>query len=241
MYSDVHIIMRGAQRIASVIVLVILAAFITGCDSDEADTRDINFSHKEHIEKRQMECIDCHEGAEDTDTPGMPSEELCLECHKTLDKTLKGKESPPEEKCLYCHNPKKGVPLGDQKVVMGPGRSKGLKPIHAVHYEKDVECEACHGDIASDDNRLLPRNKYMPSPKDCIKCHEDRKPQKDCSACHTLDQQNVAPNTHKAGWITHHGIESQLVEKGQHGKELGKSTCNSDYESMVVAFMRCRS
>ena len=209
-----------------IVMLVVLAVCLTGCNLDDSGTRDINFSHKAHIEKRQMECIDCHEGAEDTNAPGMPSEDLCLECHKTLDKELRGKESPPEEKCLYCHNLKKDVPLGEQKVVLGPGRSKDLISAHAEHYEEDVECEACHGDIANDDNKLLPRDKYMLSAEVCMDCHAKKGLQKDCSVCHTSARQNVSPDSHKAGWLAQHGVESLFIKEGRHGKDC--STCHAE-------------
>ncbi len=227
MSSDLNIIMRGAGRIASIAVLVSLAVFICGCDSDDGG-RDINLSHKAHIEKRQMECVDCHEGAEDTETPGMPSEKLCLDCHKTLDKELKGKDSPASEKCLYCHNPKQNKSISEQKVVLGPGVSKtDLVPVHVKHTEKEIGCEACHGNIAADDNKILPRHKYMASGKICVDCHTQKGLSTDCATCHKT-YELIEPDDHKINWIAQHGVESMLAGENEHGKSC--STCHAKSE-----------
>lgn len=230
MLSDLYITMRSVIKMVSVAVLITLVMLVSGCDLDESDTRDINLSHKAHIEKRQMECIDCHEGAEDTDTPGMPDEALCLECHKTLDKELRGKGSPSGEKCLYCHNLKKDAPFGEHKVILGPGHSKDLISAHAAHYEKDVECKACHGDIANDDNKLLPRHKYMLSAEACMDCHAKRELSADCSTCHKSYGQTLKPDSHKADWLVQHGVESLLTGKNEHGKSC--STCHTENDCM---------
>ncbi len=218
------------MRFRDIIIIMALAALVAGCDFDDANDRDISFIHRTHIEERDMECIDCHEGAEDTDTPGMPNEEFCLDCHQTLDKELKGKDSPANEKCLYCHNPDTGIPLDEQKVVLGPGSSEDLVSAHGKHYEADVECNACHGDIAADDHKFLPRQKYMPVGQDCIACHEERELSTDCATCHRTYNNETPPQNHNANWLAHHGLESYLVEEGKHGRDC--STCHAQTECM---------
>ena len=214
-------------RIASAIVLPALVILVAGCDWDESGSRDIKFNHKAHIEKREMDCVDCHEGAEDTDTPGMPDEKLCLTCHAGLDKEMKGKGNPPTEKCLYCHNPKKDQLYRDQKVVMGVGPSKDLVSSHAKHFEKEIECAACHGDVAKDDNLLMPRRKYMPAPEACISCHEGKNVTAGCATCHKSHRRESAPESHKGSWLTAHGPEADLAT-GVHGRDC--TVCHAGNE-----------
>jgi len=40
------------------------------------------FPHKVHIENG-IECTDCHTGARDEDTAGLPTAETCFDCHDT--------------------------------------------------------------------------------------------------------------------------------------------------------------
>jgi hypothetical protein len=213
------------RRIAGAIALSVLAVLVTGCD--ESDSRDIKLSHKAHIEKRGMECVDCHEGAEDTDTPGMPDEKLCMTCHAKLDKEMKGKGTPPTEKCLYCHNPKKEQLYRGAKVVMGPGPSGELLSSHAKHAEKEVACAACHGDVAKDDNLLMPRRRYMPAAETCIDCHEERKVSAECATCHKSRRRESAPESHKVSWLTVHGLEADSAS-GIHGRDC--TTCHARKE-----------
>lgn len=207
--------------------LALMAMFLmSGCDLGEEGERDIKLSHRAHIEKRQMECVDCHEGAEDSDDPGMPDEKLCLTCHTKLDKALKGKDAPFSKKCLYCHNPKEEQLAKGQKVVLGPGRAKDLTHAHAKHFDKEVECSSCHGNIAKDGNALLPRDDYMPTTKMCLDCHAKKNVSADCSTCHKAAKR-LEPEAHQANWIKRHGMESEFAEGG-HGKDC--STCHAKRE-----------
>ena len=130
--------------------LAIMAAFLmSGCDLDESSgRRDIKFNLREHVEEREMDCVDCHPGVETEDAPGWPDmEKMCLECHKKINKGIEGKSSPYSEKCLYCHNPRADKPLKEQEVTLGLRKSKDLIMPHGKHVQADVECADCHGEI----------------------------------------------------------------------------------------------
>ena len=49
-----------------------------------AAQQPIGFSHKVHIEKARMQCVDCHTGAVSQDAAVIPSIRKCMLCHQFI-------------------------------------------------------------------------------------------------------------------------------------------------------------
>ena len=56
---------------------------------------------------------------------------------------------------------------------------------HAVHGQAGIECQSCHGPVAT---RSVLRKEVSTSMRTCIECHRVRKAPTDCSRCHELGQ-----------------------------------------------------
>ncbi len=219
-----------SKKIIRVIILAALAVFLVGCDSDESNHRDLKFNLKAHVEDRHMDCVDCHPGVETEDDPGWPDmETVCLGCHRKKDKDLQGKGSPYSEKCLYCHSPRTDQPLSEQKVVLGFGKSEDLEMPHGKHFQADIECADCHGEIAGVES-FLSCGEIRPTAEDCLSCHEKKGESTDCATCHKTRDLTMTPDNHKINWIGRHGVESMLTRKDEHGKNC--STCHTGTECM---------
>jgi hypothetical protein len=152
--------------------------------------RSFNFNHEQHVVEEELDCTECHAGAEEEARAGMPAEKVCADCH---DETERGGED--RSGCLKCHNVAAQNPAcseddcpADQfpeiKVKIGPqpyrnlryveepgeeGEAKGFS--HAVHKQAEIACKDCHAGIAEQAGMPLPSGRFMPRPRRCFDCH----------------------------------------------------------------------
>lgn len=156
------------------------------------------FSHELHLKQVDDGCASCHVFREDGSFAGIPSKEVCLDCHgeEPVGKT-------PEEKVFV---EKYIVP--DKPV---PWRVYAKQPAcvhfsHAAHAENaGLECETCHGDHGKskklrtyEENRLTGYSRDiwgwsiipMGGPPDrmkmddCANCHRENGVRDACFVCH---------------------------------------------------------
>jgi mono/diheme cytochrome c family protein len=133
----------------------------------------IKFSHKTHAGKLAINCVYCHSGAEKGKTSGIPSANICMNCHKAISEgPLTGKAEIAKIYDAVGWNPATGKyekpqhPLKWNRVHALPDFSYFNHSQHVVVGKQD--CKNCHGDIASMDiaQQIAPLTMGW-----CIDCH----------------------------------------------------------------------
>jgi len=133
----------------------------------------IEFSHKIHAGDNQVPCMYCHIYAERSRHSGVPNVKKCMGCHVII-KT----DSPEIKKLTKYWNDKEPIPW--EKVHDLPDY---VYFPHKRHVRAGVDCQNCHGDVAS-----MSRVTRVSSLKMgwCLTCHIKRgvKNGMDCWTCH---------------------------------------------------------
>lgn len=133
----------------------------------------IAYSHKLHAGDMNIACIYCHSGAEKSKTAGIPSANVCMNCHKFIKegKTTGTKEIAKIYAALdydpatqvYGNNPK---PIEWIRVHNLPDLAYFN---HSQHVKVGgVQCEKCHGDLKT----MTVAKQFAPLTMGwCIDCH----------------------------------------------------------------------
>jgi len=132
----------------------------------------IAFNHKIHAEN-DLECMDCHPFYQEHASSGKPSLETCLGCH----------EDPlgeSEEEAKLREYLESGKEVEWQRLYRVPEDVFFSHRRHVVLGE--IECKTCHGDIG--ESSAPPKRPVKITMKKCMKCHDERKADNDCIACH---------------------------------------------------------
>lgn len=174
----------------------------------------IAFSHRLHAGELQIGCKYCHTAVERSPKAGMPSAQICMNCHRfvrarwsdvvaeDLEAAKEGRAPmpvvSPELKKLYEH-------LGLEESLR-PVKGKEPQPIrwvsvydlpdfvrfnHQAHVLAGVECQRCHGPV---EHMERIRQFESLSMGWCVNCHREVNATgvqgkkvnapTDCSACH---------------------------------------------------------
>jgi len=138
-------------------------------------SQPINFMHKVHAGDNAIACIYCHSGAEKGKVAGIPTLNVCMNCHKGI------QGSTPEyqkeiAKVYYAAgwDPSKGDytnpphPVQWNRVHSLPDFAYFNHSQHVVVGK--VECEKCHGDVKTftTDQQFAPLTMGW-----CINCHRE--------------------------------------------------------------------
>ncbi len=151
--------------------LVILLLFI-GLPRVIAE-QPLEFSHRAHIEKARMSCVDCHTGATTRDMAGIPSIRKCMVCHQFI-----GTDLPEVQRLTEYWQAKHEIPW--VRIYRFP-KGAAVQFRHAPHARARIECSECHGDIASMTVAVKAVRHTMGS---CIACHRENRASDDCLVCH---------------------------------------------------------
>jgi len=135
----------------------------------------IEFNHKLHAEKN-LECVDCHRGAQKKWTAGLPTLEDCMVCHQSI-----ATNHPEVRKLTQLFN------LRMKKVEWT--RVYDLPEFvyfsHKKHARAGAACETCHGPVATREVLMQEKSINMIS---CMKCHAQHGASAECFICHDLGQ-----------------------------------------------------
>jgi mono/diheme cytochrome c family protein len=134
----------------------------------------IKFSHKLHAGDNQIACQYCHSGVEKSRHAGIPSVNICMNCHKGISSGPQYKEA--EIAKIYKaagFNPTSGKydeskqsPLKWIKVHNLPDHVYFNHSQHVV--VGGIDCATCHGDVKS---MTVAEQKAPLTMKWCIECH----------------------------------------------------------------------
>ena len=181
----------------AIVLLFIVGGYFTingaiglGRQKDYMPEQPIFYSHKVHAGINQINCLYCHAGAEKSKHAMIPSENICMNCHKVINEysgpqlfTAEGKKvnGTAEIKKLYDH-------VGwdsDAKEYTKPGKPIEWTRIHNLpdhvyfnHSQHVVagkqQCQTCHGAITEMDEVHQFADLSMGW---CINCHRTTKVQ----------------------------------------------------------------
>ena len=151
----------------------------------------IPFSHAIHVGQYQMDCRYCHTAVEEGRHAGVPSLDICMNCHLTVKP-----DSPHIQKLIAAYEDNQ--PIVWEKVHLLPDFVKFNHSLHikalssgfaeASQIPSSGEqirktCTTCHGKV---ENMEIMYQHESLSMGWCIQCHrkEENKAPTNCSTCH---------------------------------------------------------
>lgn len=185
-------------HVVSTIFVLFLSAYLlfgllfkVGVDQGYQPIQPIKFSHKIHAGDNKIDCQYCHSSAKHSKTSGIPSVNVCMNCHKNISEvaedtkmefdgvTLGKKELDKEIQKLY------EAAGWDSEALEYTGKTKPIKWVrvhnlpdfayfnHSQHVTVGgLECQKCHGPVETMDELY----QYSPLTMGwCIDCHKDTK------------------------------------------------------------------
>ena len=163
-----------------------------GIDQGYAPIQPIHYSHKIHAGANQIECKYCHSSARVSKHSGIPSLNVCMNCHEYIGE-YNGEEDLENgyTKDFYTNEIKKlyNAVGWDEENQVYTGNTQPVKWIrilnlpdfvyfnHAQHAQvAQIECQTCHGPV--EEMEIM----YQYSPLTmgwCIDCHRESNVDKD--------------------------------------------------------------
>ncbi len=194
-----------------------------GVDQGYQPVQPIHFSHKIHAGDNGIDCKYCHSSARTSKTSGIPSLNVCMNCHKSIFE-YKGETTPEHNKAFYDGEINKlyaaaGWSDEDQKYS---GEAKPVKWVRIhnlpdfVYYNHSqhvtvagLECQTCHGPVETMEEVY----QYSPLTMGwCIDCHRKTNINVKDNAYYTKIHEQLSKK---------YGVEKLTVAQ-QGGLECGK-------------------
>ncbi len=174
----------------------------------------IAFSHEIHAGQLEIDCLYCHWNAEVSRYAGIPTQDVCMRCHKFVTALQSVLQAENRRAKAEQRAPKLIVSDELRKLYDAVGLTNNLKKDptkrpysipwvrvhnlpdyvyfdHRAHVTARVECQHCHGPVESM-KRVRQFNSL--SMGWCVNCHRQTRadgvagktvyPSLDCSACH---------------------------------------------------------
>lgn len=185
--------------LVSVVFLLLTSAYFVygyfmqvGIDQGYEPVQPIHFSHKVHAGDNKVDCKYCHSSARVSKTSGIPSLNVCMNCHKSIYEYKGNPEGPSQSDIengytneFYTKEIKKlYAAVGwDEENQKYTGESKPVEWVrihnlpdfvyfnHSQHVSvAGVECQTCHGPI----EEMEVVSQHAPLTMGwCINCHRE--------------------------------------------------------------------
>ncbi len=180
--------------LVSVIMLMLASAYFMygyfmqiGVDQDYAPIQPIHYSHKIHAGDNGIDCKYCHSAARTSKNAGIPSLNVCMNCHKNISEFQGDKDSTYVDysKEFYTGEIQKlydavGWDKNTQKYT---GKTKPVKWVrihnlqdfvyfnHSQHVSvAGLECQTCHGPVET----FEVMKQFSPLTMGwCVNCHRE--------------------------------------------------------------------
>lgn len=155
--------------LVSAIFLLLASAYFVygffmqvGIDKDYAPVQPIHYSHRIHAGSNGIDCKYCHSAARVSKNAGIPSLNVCMNCHKNIAEVADTTATPEHSKAFYDGEIQKlynavGWDKATQKYT---GKTQPVKWVrihnlpdfvyfnHSQHVTvAGVECQTCHGPV----------------------------------------------------------------------------------------------
>ncbi len=174
----------------------------------------IRYSHRLHAGELQIACQYCHSGAERSRHAGIPSANVCMNCHRFVTAPLGAVRAEDEQAAKEQRAPRRIVSPELRKLYdalglddnLQPDAKKSQHPIawvkvhnvpdfvffdHRPHVNAGVACQTCHGPVEQMERMRQIADLTMGW---CVNCHRDAnrtgisghpvQASVDCSVCH---------------------------------------------------------
>ncbi len=198
---DLNELWQGLKRntflqVTSTILLLLIAAYVgfgtifkVGVDEGYMPLQPIAFSHKIHSGENKIECQYCHSSAKHSKHSGIPSVNVCMNCHKNIAEVAEGTKVEWDGITYGKAELDKEIAKvydaagWDAENLEYTGQEKPIKWIrihnlpdfayfnHSQHVTvAGLECQKCHGPVEEYDEM----RQYSPLTMGwCINCHRE--------------------------------------------------------------------
>ncbi len=154
-----------------------------GVDQNYEPIQPIHYSHRIHAGDNGIDCKYCHSSARDSKHAGIPSLNVCMNCHKNIAEVAETTATPEYSKAFYDEQIQKlydavGWDKANQKYT---GKTQPVKWVrihnlpdlvyfnHSQHVSvAGIECQTCHGPV----QEYELQKQFAPLTMGwCINCH----------------------------------------------------------------------
>lgn len=176
--------------LVSVIFLMLAGAYVMygylmqiGVDQDYQPIQPIHYSHKIHAGDNGIDCKFCHSSARVSKTAGIPSLNVCMNCHINISEVAESTATPEHSKAFYdAEIQKLYQAVGwDPATQQYTGKTQPVKWVrihnlpdfayfnHSQHVTvAGIECQTCHGPVETYEYM----KQYAPLTMAwCVDCH----------------------------------------------------------------------
>jgi len=165
-YHFIHVIILVAG-LGTHVQFAVAAAQNLGRTPEYAPNQPIKFSHMIHSGENQIDCLYCHHIADHSKSAGIPSNNVCLNCHIVV---RNGTQSGSFEINKIHKAEQTGEPVKWVRVHNLPDHSFFS---HAQHVNAGkLDCTECHGKV---EEMHIVRQVEDLSMGWCLDCHRTRK------------------------------------------------------------------
>lgn len=154
-----------------------------GVDQDYAPIQPIHYSHRIHAGSNGIDCKYCHSSARTSKTAGIPSLNVCMNCHKTISEVSDTTATAEHSKAFYDAQIQKlyNAVGWDKTTQKYTGKTEPVKWVrihnlpdfayfnHSQHVTvAGIECQKCHGPVET----YEVQKQFAPLTMGwCIECH----------------------------------------------------------------------
>ncbi len=174
--SSIFLLLTGAFFFYSWVMQI-------GVDQNYEPIQPIHYSHRIHAGSNGVNCKYCHSAARVSKNAGIPSLNVCMNCHKNISEVSDTTATPDHSKAFYDQQIQKlydavGWDKANQKYT---GKTSPVKWVrihnlpdfayfnHSQHVTvAGIECQTCHGPVQT----YEVQKQFAPLTMGwCIKCH----------------------------------------------------------------------
>lgn len=175
--------------VTSVFLLLAAGYFVygwtmqVGVDQGYQPIQPIHYSHKIHAGDNEIDCKFCHSSARVSKNAGIPSLNVCMNCHKNISEVAETTATPEHSKAFYDGEIQKlyNAVGWDKATQQYTGKTSPVKWVrihnlpdfvyfnHSQHVSvAGIECQTCHGPVQ--DYELM--KQFSPLTMGwCVDCH----------------------------------------------------------------------
>jgi mono/diheme cytochrome c family protein len=178
--------------LVSVIMLMLISAYFVygylmqiGVDQDYEPVQPIHYSHRIHAGSNGIDCKYCHSAARVSKNAGIPSLNVCMNCHKNIAEVADTTATPEHSKAFYDGEIQKLYDAvgWDRTLQKYTGKTQPVKWVrihnlpdfayfnHSQHVTvAGVECQKCHGPVQTYEvmKQFAPLTMGW-----CVNCHRE--------------------------------------------------------------------